>query len=181
MATLWSFKANTLSLCPFSGFCFKEGLLPKHQLWNSQWPIYIINSVDKTRIILLYSPTIAAPQFLKKKSTHFTPQNGLIRFFLWLPYCRGYGGSIPRMLWWCFFLKTNLPVSQKGLYVINHIIDSTIKTIHCSLRKILTLQILHLLGCHTCVLDRKCSIKWNITVWLDVKKVTWRVIVRDYW
>ena len=43
-----------------------EGLLPKHQLWNSQWPIYIINSVDKTKIILLYSPTIAAPQFLKK-------------------------------------------------------------------------------------------------------------------
>ena len=30
-------------------------------LW---WPIYMIISVDKTKIILLYSPTDAAPQFL---------------------------------------------------------------------------------------------------------------------
>ena len=28
--------------------------------------IYIINSVDKTNIILLYSPTDVAPQFLQK-------------------------------------------------------------------------------------------------------------------
>ena len=30
-------------------------------LW---WPIYMIISVDKTKIILLYSPTDAAPQVL---------------------------------------------------------------------------------------------------------------------
>ena len=29
-----------------------------------RWPIYVINSVDKTKIFVYYFPTDAAPQFL---------------------------------------------------------------------------------------------------------------------
>ena len=31
-----------------------------------RWPISIINSIDKTKIILFYSLTVAKPQFLQK-------------------------------------------------------------------------------------------------------------------
>ena len=44
-----------------------------------RWPVYIINSVDKPKMILLYSPTDAAPQFLLEQPPLFTnPENGCL-------------------------------------------------------------------------------------------------------
>ena len=59
LATVKSFNADILSISP-SSLTLTKGWCLKRQLWNS---------VDKTKIILLYSPTDAAPQFLK----HFAP------------------------------------------------------------------------------------------------------------
>ena len=43
----------------------KEGLTHETSaLETLRWPIFIVNSVDKTKFIWLYSLTDAAPQFL---------------------------------------------------------------------------------------------------------------------
>ena len=45
----------------------KEGLTHETSaLETLRWPIFIVNSVDKTKFIWLYSLTDAAPQFLQK-------------------------------------------------------------------------------------------------------------------
>ena len=52
----------------------------KRQLTNSlQWPISIINSVDKNNIILLHSPTDAAPGLLHKLIPLYTQGRLVIR------------------------------------------------------------------------------------------------------
>ena len=64
---------RALALCQSkSGFALMKGLCSKCQLSISLWwPIYLINSVDKSKIFVFHVPTDTTPQFLQKLTPLF--------------------------------------------------------------------------------------------------------------